>query len=224
MSEHKELDQKIEQAFQGEADAPPGDKYFKKIWDSIESRAPVGERYYLRSFFTIFFLMLLIVVFILFYSDFLSSIVTLREIQKENIRNSRFTVPIPSITGDMEIVKGVLLTSMLESHIQVKTENNETVELDFYSGHIIVDKRIENKVLILHMPDIKVVMKRGTGKCNIFCYDGIVRIIPLLQPVDVESGGKHETITPPSSYFFTNTFQKSTKKLLMPGVQPLPVL
>jgi hypothetical protein len=204
VNNEKDIEQKIEQAFQTSGEQVPEDRYFNKIWNTIEVRAPVGEKYYLRSIFSMILVFIVFVVFIIFYTDFLSSVLTLKEIRKENLKS--YNIDIPRATAlppaaEIEISKGIRVSALKDSNILFKTEDKKllTVELDFFNGHAIVDKSPDDRVLIVNLPGAKV--KMNQGQCNIFCYDGMIRIIALSYSVEVEYGDRFESIKPGPPFY-----------------------
>ncbi|MCP5050037.1 MAG: hypothetical protein GY940_22920 [bacterium] len=200
MKEKEKPDQTFEHVFENKTEALPEDKYFKKIWDSIETKAPVGEKYYLRSVFSVLLFLLFFVVFFLFYTDFLASVLTLKEIRRENI-NEMSSAPVGR-EGDFknsEPAKGIRINSTQKSLIRLKREERSRVELDFFKGHAVIEMRTAARTLIIHLPDVKLVMEEG--KCNIFCYDGIVRVIPLSHSVTVETNGKKQTVESGETFY-----------------------
>lgn len=206
MEEEKELEKKIKDAFQKTTKYLPEDRYFKKIWHSIECRAPVGEKYYLRSFFSMFFIFLLFVIFILFYTDFLSSVLTLKNIRKENLKFYSTSYPmLNSRTKDLkpavkfEVSNGIQISAVKDSRIQMIKLDLHTVELDFFSGHVIVNKATPDKSLIINLPDMK--LKIIQGRCNLFCYDNIIRIISLSHTIEIEYNGKKQKVEPGFSFY-----------------------
>lgn len=213
MTNEKDLEQKIEQAFHTSGEQVPEDRYFNKIWNTIEVRAPVGEKYYLRSIFSMILLFIFFVVFIIFYTDFLSSVLTLKEIRKENLKayniDIRRATALPP-AADIEISKGIRVSALKESNILFKTEDKKllTVELDFFIGHAMVDKTPDDRMLIINLPGAKVKMNRG--QCNIFCYDGMIRIIALSYPVEVEYGDRLENIKPGTPFYLLDGAKASS--------------
>jgi hypothetical protein len=204
VEEEKEIDQTIEQAFQKARGRLPKDTYFKKIWHSIEWKAPVGEKYYLRSFLSIVLIFVLLTVFFFFYTEFLTSVLTLKDIRKENLRRRNTTSLLISRPAELkagqeaEVSKGIRLSAMESSTFLVKKENGQPV-LDFYNGHAVVNKISEGDILIVRLPDITVKISRG--RCNIFCYDNMIRIIPLFHPVEIEHSGKKQTLEPSRTFY-----------------------
>lgn len=207
MEEEKELEKKLEQAFQKTGAYLPEDKYFKKIWHSIESRAPVGEKYYLRSIFSMLLVFLFFAIFIFFYTDFLSSVLTLKEIRNQNLKF--YSTPPPFMTPrlkalgpavESEISKGIHLSVLKHSNILLVKEDQQTVVLDFFNGHVVVDKASGDRSLIIRLPDVIVKMRQG--KCNLFCYDNMIRIVPLSHPIEVETNGKKQTLKPGTVFYF----------------------
>ncbi|MCP4153004.1 MAG: hypothetical protein GY757_35050 [bacterium] len=209
MEEEKELERQITRAFKEPGDLLPTDedKYFKNIWSSIECKAPVGEKYYLRSFFSMLFVFLFFVIFIFFYSEFLTSVLLLKEIRSENLKTyTSTTSPViprsstikPSIS--LDITNGIKISAVEHSKIALPKEepDNVFVELDFFSGHMIVGNT-GKRILKVNLPDIA--LELAHGKCNLFCYDNIVRITPLSQPVEVEYNGKRETLVPGTTFY-----------------------
>ena len=163
----------------------------------------------MRSFFTVFFFLAVIAVFVLFYTDFLASIVTLKEIRKENAKfftTSTSTVISPAEGAksftNVEIAKGVFLTTKENSKILREADTDGAVILGFYSGHAIVEKSDDSRPLVILMPDLKLTMPRG--KCNIFYYDDILRIIPLTHPIEIEYKGKKQEVLPGFMLFLLN--------------------
>lgn len=202
MSNEKDLEKELEQAFQKSGIQPPEDKYFKKIWDTIEVKAPVGEKYYLRFVFSILLVFLFLVVFIFFYTDFLSSVLTLKEIRNENLKAYNIAAPRASTLGPaaaVEIAKGVRVSAIRDSKVLLKKEETQRVVLDFFYGHVIVDKTSKDTALIIDMPDMTLEMTHG--RCDIFCYDNIIRIFPLTHPVEIEFNGKKQTVTPGNTFY-----------------------
>lgn len=209
--EKKDLEQTLEQAFEHSTEPPPEERYFEKIWNSIEVKAPVGEKYYLRFAFSILFFMLFCIIFVFFYSDFLSSVLTLKEIRKENVAYfSSATMPlVPSVqphdaifTASIEMVPGIMVDIIKKSSIRVKRKNEHVVELEFVRGHAVVKKRDGPRELIIALPDLTLRFKQGD--CNIFCYDGIIRIIPLNIPITVETGSKREILPAGKIFYLLN--------------------
>lgn len=204
------LEEEIEQVFR---ETPgtlphPRDKYFDKIWTTIETKAPVGEKYYLRSFFVILFGLMFVVVFVLFYSDFLSSMVTLKEIRKENA--AFFTTTAPPFAGrvtaakgvkNMVITAGVHLDAIEGTDVRVDSREPETTIVNFFSGHAVVRKRSDTRKLTIKLPDAVLIMEQPGSRCNIFCYDGMIRIVPLDFPVQVTFNNKTETVNPGSNFY-----------------------
>ncbi|MCP5105226.1 MAG: hypothetical protein GY950_17690 [bacterium] len=187
VEEEKILEQKLEQAFRKtrEEQFLPEDKYFKKIWDSIETRAPVCEKYYMRPFFSVLLVFLFFVVFLLLFTDFLSTlanVLTLKEIRREN----EPAVQSAGSTG-LEISKGIHIISIKPSKISLNRETAEQVVLDFSSGHILIKKASSAKLLIINLPGMALRIRQG--ECTISCYDNIVRIISLTHPVEIETEG-----------------------------------
>lgn len=205
MTNEKDLEKKLEQAFQETGVKLPEDKYFRKIWDTIEIKAPVGEKYYLRFIFSILLVFLFLVIFIFFYTDFLSSVLTLKEIRNENLK--AYNIAAPRMTtlrpaAAMEIAKGIHVSAVSvarESKVLLNKEDAQTVVLDFFYGHVMVDKISKDKSLIIAMPDVT--LKMPQGRCNLFCYDNIIRVIPLSFPVEVEFNGTKRTVTPGNTFY-----------------------
>jgi hypothetical protein len=172
----------------------------------------VGEKYYLRSFFVLLFFAAAVVIFILFYTDFMSSMLTLKEIRKENAAFfTTSTSVLASSAGTeksftaFEISRGIFLTSREKTKILVNKEDDETVVLEFFNGHLVVDKREAGRTLIIHMPEVTLHMAPGkTLQCNVFCYDGIIRVIPVSHPVQVEYKDKKQTVMPGSIFYLLN--------------------
>jgi hypothetical protein len=205
-----QLEQELEESVQiQKGENLPEEKYFKKIWDAIESRAPVGEKYYMRSIFALFFFLLLMVIFVLFYTDFLASVVSLKEIRRENAKfftTNAAVLTSPFANGrsfrDFEITPGITLTSIEKSKIFLEAEGDRSVLLSFYSGHLLVNKEDNGRILEIRLPDVRLSILQG--RCNIFCYDGMIRIIPLTHPVKVEYREIHQEITPGFTFFWLN--------------------
>jgi hypothetical protein len=205
----KKLDDTFEQAFESGEESLPNDTYFQKIWTSIENRAPVGEKYYLRSFLTIFFIILFVAVFILFYTDFLSSVLTLKEIRKENTaKSSRVSAPIPSAyswsgsttTHQSSPAPGIDIQWLENTAFQVIKKRPDKVELKFLLGHgVISAKANENRSVIVNLPDL--VLRFNEGRVNIFCYDNIIRIIPLSHRIFITSNGKTLPLEPGQTFY-----------------------
>lgn len=204
MEEEKEIEKTIEHVFQKAGGHLPRDTYFKKIWHSIEWKAPVGEKYYLRSFLSILLVFVLLSVFIFFYSDFLSSVLTLRDIRKENLKRRNAASLLTSRPAELkpkeevEVATGIQLSAAADSRFLFKTENGQPV-LDFYNGHALVDKSTEDNNLIIRLPDLTIEIRHG--RCNIFCYDNMIRIIPLFHPVEIEYNGKKESLEPGKTFY-----------------------
>jgi len=211
------LDNEIREAFH-KGESLPEDKYFKKIWNSIECKAPVGEKYYLRSFFLIFFFLAVIVFFVLFYTEFFATVVTLREIRKENAKffktfPSTLLSPTQGIKSfkTEEIAKGIIVTSKEDSRIVVESNTPEAFTLGVYQGHFIVEKKDDSRALIILLPDLSLTILQG--RCNIFCYDDIIRIIPLTHPLEIEHKNKKNEILPGSMLYLLD----KTKMVILPG-------
>ncbi len=205
------LDEEIEQVFRVTPGTlpHPRDKYFDKIWTTIETRAPVGEKYYLRSFFIILFGILFVVVFVLFYSDFLSSMVTLKEIRKENAAFFTGTPPatagritIPGGIRNKVITAGVQLDAIEGTDFRVDSHDPKITDVHIFSGHAVVRKHNDSKPLTVELPDINIFMNQPGSQCNIFCYDGMIRIVPLNIPVQVKYGDTTETVEPGAAFYF----------------------
>lgn len=204
------LEEDIEQVFR---ETPgtlphPRDNYFDKIWTTIESKAPVGEKYYLRSIFIFIFGILFAVVFVLFYSDFLSSMVTLKEIRKENA--NFFTASAPLFAGrisaekgikNMVLTAGVHLDAVEDSDIRLESRTPGAKHVHFTSGHAIIYKRSDAEQLVIKLPDAVLSMKEPGSACNIFCLDRMIRIVPLTFPVQVKFKNKTETVNPGSTFY-----------------------
>lgn len=207
--EQESIENQILQAFQDkESNGLPEDKYFRKIWNSIEIKAPVGEKYYLRTFFMIFLFLVFFVIFVLFYTDFLSSVVTLKDIHKENAgyfstSPSLVTTPFDSRTLEKEIQMAGIVTVIAreESKIYLKSQDDQGVVLDFLQGHAILRKTADKRRLIIRLPEVVLHMNESGSLCNIYCYDGIVRIIPLINDAKVETGGKTYNVERTTIFF-----------------------
>lgn len=206
MADENNLEQRLEQTFQETKGYLPEDRYFKKIWDGIESRAPVGEKYYLRSGFSILLIFLLLVIFTYFYTDFLSSFLALKEIRRENLQqHNRFAALSPADaqtsapTKETELTAGVRLSALESSRYRFNAEGPSRQVLEFLSGHAVVDKTTDGDSLAIRMPGVTVTLSRG--RCNIFCYDGIVRVIPLLHESVVETDGVKQTVKPGQTFY-----------------------
>lgn len=205
MTNEKDLEKKLEHAFQKSGVQLPEDKYFKKIWDTIEVKAPVGEKYYLRFIFSMLLVFFFLVIFIFFYTDFLSSVLTLKEIRSENLKayntagSQVSTVTTLGPAAAMEIAKGIRVSAVRDSKILLNTEDTQMVVLDFFYGHVKVEKISKDATLIINMPDVT--LKMTQGRCNLFCYDNIVRIIPLSFPVEIEFNGKKQTVPPGDTFY-----------------------
>ncbi len=211
MNENKELDKTLEHAFEQAGEAPPEDRYFEKIWNSIEVKAPVGEKYYLRFAFSILFFMLFCMVFVFFYSEFLSSVLTLKEIRKENalfFSSSvmplvpRVHTPEAVLKSPLPIADDILVEEIDNAKVRVLTREAQTIELEFLSGHAIIKKHDGPHHLTILLPDVRVNIKRGN--CNIYCYDGMVRIIPLNLPIEVETPSGRETVPLGKIFYLLN--------------------
>jgi hypothetical protein len=214
VKKQNQLDQEIEQAFQQGGQSPPDDKYFTKIWNTIECKAPVGEKYYLRSLFAIFFFLLSVVVLALFYSDFLSSVLTLKEIRKDNA--AFFSTDAPPLDthigsgkyyNDLEIAPGVSITARDKASLRLESEDPGNIVMSVTGGHIVVQMSNRQKSLVIRMPDLSLTLKPGNNRCNIFCYDGIIRIIPITAPVDVLHKSKSHRIEAGKIFFLLNRQQ-----------------
>ncbi len=206
--DEKELDQQLAQVFQKRKDSLPADKYFTSIWHGIESRAPVGRAYYLRSFFAIFLAGLFLLGFILFYSEFLTTVLTLKEMHQHNVkmRNQSFSLvssPVESLKPPhhFKVAEGIEVTAVEPSEIRLHVEDAGVVMLDVFKGHMVINKTSPDRVLIVHLPDLKVRLKQGT--CNLFCYDGMVRVIPLAHALEVElgAGQSTQTVNPGETFY-----------------------
>jgi len=206
VNQKQNFDKTIENAFAQEAEEP-GDKYFKKIWDSIESRAPVGERYYLRYIFSALLFLLFITVFLLFYTDFLSSVLILKEIRHSNNNYyntgaSSLTPPIhaptPGTFAGKTVAQGVKVIAREKSSYRLKTDSPDSVELQVFNGHLVVEKQADQRLLLILLPNL--ILSTKQGRCNIFCYDSIIRIIPLTHPVTVRTD-RGETVVPVGAKF-----------------------
>jgi hypothetical protein len=134
---------------------------------------------------------------------------TLKDIRKENI--NFFTTSTSILTSpsageksykEFAIVEGVKITSAKKSKILLEEENENRIVLGFYSGHVILEKSEKSRVLIVQLPDLK--LNITWGRCNIFCYDHMIRIISLDQPVEVEYQGKKQKIIPGAMFFLLN--------------------
>lgn len=203
MPRNNNVKDNLEQVFQEGLPAPPDDPYFKKIWDSIEFKAPIGEKYYLRTLFITVIFLGIFILLTLFYSDFLSSVLTLREIHMENARN--FRVQLPDVPRGKEISKwdGIVVTTFIESKISLVKETDGSVVLDFFKGHILLDKTIETRTLEISMPGIKLFIGKGKNRLNLFCYDGMIRIIPIFDKINVEWKNGKEVILPGKTFFYS---------------------
>ncbi len=209
-TKQKDLEQTIALAFENTNATLPEDKYFNKIWNSIETRAPIGEKYYLRSFFSVFFFLLFFVLFILFYMEFLSTVLTLKDIRQQNTPVFPSVAPslhpFYTLTGkeykQVKMAGGIIVSSMEKSLFQVKTESTDTIQWDFFSGHIIVEKSDSHKILIIHLPDMTLSLR--LGRFNLFCYDNIIRIIPLAHPLIVEINREKLSIKPGETFYLLN--------------------
>lgn len=203
MPRNNNVKDNLEQVFQEGLPAPPDDPYFKKIWDSIEFKAPIGEKYYLRTLFITVIFLGIFILLTLFYSDFLSSVLTLNEIHKENARN--FRVGLPDVPQGKEISQwdGIRVITFIESKISQVKEPDGSVVLDFFKGHILLDKTIENRTLVISMPGITLTIGKGKNRLNLFCYDGMIRIIPILDKVNVKWKNGKEEILPGKTFFYS---------------------
>lgn len=218
------LEKEIRQAFAESANQDlPEDKYFKKIWNSIECKAPVGEKYYLRSFFVIFFILLFFAIFVLFYNDFLASVMTLKAIHKENIAYFRtspwlLTTPFETRTLDKEIeLAGVIkIVAREKSQVTLKAEDEKQIVLDFFQGHVVIKKTDEKRCLVVLLPGVILRSRHSPGLCNVFCYDGMIRVIPLSHEVEVEYNGQTRLLMPGTLFFMLNgtpmVVENSTKR------------
>lgn len=198
MKEQEDLDHTLENAFEAGGQPVPEDRYFKKIWNSIETRAPVGEKYYLRWIFSAFFIILFLGVVGLFYSDFLSSVLTLKEIRQENAAYFNGVPPMQDYQRQ-ELAPGLVVTSMEKTSLQLSEGEQGHMGLDFFRGHILIEKSAEGTPLLIGLPDLKLTLHRG--KLNLFCYDGIIRIIPIGEPVELELKGERQVVQPGKVYY-----------------------
>jgi hypothetical protein len=210
VTDKKELEDTFQQAFESGEETLPGDKYFQKIWTSIESRAPVGEKYYLRSFLSIFFILLFFTVFILFYTDFLSSVLTLKEVRKEN---TAFSSPVHTSAlspyswtdakeyKQKEVAPGITIQSLEKTSIRLLKVTPQQVELEFLTGHAVVVTKPNdiNRNVIIYLPDLTMAFKEG--RFNIFCYDSIIRIIPLTHPASATRGDITQQLEPGETFY-----------------------
>ncbi|MCP4217148.1 MAG: hypothetical protein GY765_21050 [bacterium] len=229
MVEDKNLDEKIAGAFR-ESTSLPEDRYFKKIWDSIACKAPVGKRYYLRSFFSMFFILVFLAVFIYFYSDFLSSVLTLKEMGRENRETSASLSPLKPLEASMrfDIPGGIHITAKTDSRVLLQNQhsNPREVVVEFFSGHMLAENSppsptkgispgaaATRKVLTVVLPDCRVFITAGL--CNLFCYDGIIRVSPLGFPVEIEHEDKRETVNPGSTFYLLD----NKKTIIIPDVE-----
>lgn len=206
MEEEKDFEKRIERAFQQTKGPLPEEKYFKKIWDSIEFKAPVGERFYLRPLFSIFLVLVFIAVFLFFYSDFLSSVLTLRQIRHENLRSRRVTsslvaAPVGMLekSGTLDVLPGITITAVTDTRLQVSRREGPVAILELYDGHLIAHVAAPGEKMILRMPDLEVTLV--PGRYNLFYYDGIIRIIPLANPLDIRLNGETRTVQPGETFF-----------------------
>lgn len=210
MNEKEDLDHTLEHALEGSEHTLPEDKYFKKIWNSIETHAPVGEKYYLRWVFAAFFIILFIGVVGLFYSDFLSSVLTLKEIRRENAAflSSSLTGPAsyygagPRDVKQRQLLPGLTITTVDKEWMKVKNNGPDSVEIDFYRGHVLIEKAPQVPPVIIHFPDLKLTLHGG--KLNLFCYDRIIRIIPIADPVEIEYKDTRHRVLPGKEFYLLN--------------------
>jgi len=212
------FDNNIEQAFRIETAGLPEEKYFRKIWDSIESHSPVGEKYYFRSFFTVFFFLAIAVIFILFYTNFFSTVVTLKEIEKQNNRFSsnpshfpRDNFSFSALSGETTLTQNISVASVPGSGIHINMDTPKETSIDFYSGHAVFNIKDENKTVVFNLPGLEIKKNKGTGKVSVLSYDGIIRIIPFSFPVEIRYKGKQITIAPPETFYLLDEKQEFVK-------------
>ncbi len=182
MINEKDFEKEIAELSNIQGDLVPRDKYFEKIWDTIEYKSPVGQRYYLRFFFSVFFILFFIGFFFLYYSDFLSTVITLEKIQRENkkfipvIKNKELAAFYKK--DEIKSLKGLVIKSISNSKYEVSKTTDNSYKVDLLSGHIQLNNKEygkENKTTIV-CPDISIITN---GICDIFYYDNIIRIIPI---------------------------------------------
>jgi len=190
----------IERLFQAykSAHGLPRKKYFEKIWNSIELKAPVGEKYYLRWFFALFFVLALVIIFGLFYSDFLTSIVTLKEIRKTAINQP---LVLDESSKPFNITPGVVFIPKENTVYHLDSDDPRSTVISIYSGHAVVEKKTGSKIVTIILPDMKLYLEPKESQCNIFCYDGIIRIIPLNTALEIEWETRRIKVFPGSIWF-----------------------
>lgn len=206
MEEEKDFEERIERAFQQTKGPLPEEKYFKKIWDSIEFKAPVGERFYLRPLFSIFLVLIFVAVFLFFYADFLSSALTLRQIRQENLRSRRvtsslITAPVGKLekSSVMQISPGVSIKAVTDTLLQLSLPQGHVPVLELLNGHLMAEIVEPGEEVLLRMPDLDITLPRG--RYNLFYYDGIIRVIPLTGSLNIRLNGEARTVGPGETFF-----------------------
>jgi len=179
MQDKREFEKEIE-SIDNSKEKIPENKYFENIWNSIEYRAPVGQKYYLRLFFSLLFFLAFITFFFFYYSDFISSVLILKKLQKENSKFVTIQNNKKHLFKKNKIIRYSNLTIQNEIESNYRIDKNTNVYNIFLEqGNIKLNSGIiSDKITVnIYCPDITLTINKGS--VDIFCYDNIIRIIPI---------------------------------------------
>ena len=159
----------------------PSDDYFKKIWNDIEYKAPIGEKYYLRYIFISLIFLFFTASIIIFFLEFNNNVSLLNTlIQRNQYLNKVKSLNIFSkneynkkdISKDLEIE-----LSNDSKYLITQTENNIIINL--YKGEFLINKKQSERDL--NIKTSMYTIKSKKGRISILILKDISKIIPITE-------------------------------------------
>ncbi len=163
----------------------PSDDYFKKIWNDIEYKAPIGEKYYLRYILISFIFLFFTVSIIIFFLEFNNNVSLLNTlIQRNQYLNKvkSLNIFIKNEYNKKEISKDLEIELSNDSkYLITRTENNIIINL--YKGEFLINKKQSKRDLIFNTSMYTIKLKKG--RISILIVKDISKIIPITESIEL---------------------------------------
>jgi len=159
----------------------PDDDYFKKIWNDIEYKSPIGEKYYLRYIFISLILLFFTASIVIFFLEFNKNVSLLNTLIQRNqyldkVKSlnifSKIEYNRKNISKDLEIE-----LSKGSKYLINYTDNNIIINL--YKGEFLINKKQSNRDLNIKTSMFTIKSKKG--RISILILKDISKIISITE-------------------------------------------
>lgn len=193
----------------------PDEDYFKKIWNDIEYKSPIGEKYYLRYVFISLIFLLFMAGIIVFFLEFNKNISLLNTLIKRN----QYLDKVKSLNIfdgkeylKKEIINGVQIEFNKDSKYLITHINNGAV-LNIYKGEFLIFKKNSKQKFFIKSSLFEIELKKG--KIYMEILNNMGKITPIFSNQYIKINNKLLELKEGDEYFIIKNkiFSKSIKEL-----------